>query len=49
MAEGDVIGVIEIMKTFYEVKADRAGTAVRFLIENEGTVEAGEPLLEIQA
>jgi acetyl-CoA carboxylase biotin carboxyl carrier protein len=42
---GDVVGLIEIMKNFYEVESDAAGTVVRFLIENEDPVEAGQDVL----
>jgi biotin carboxyl carrier protein len=41
---GDVIGLVEIMKNFHEVKAEEGGTVERFLVENEDTVEAGQDL-----
>ncbi|MBV8956211.1 MAG: biotin carboxyl carrier domain-containing protein [Solirubrobacterales bacterium] len=41
---GDVIGLVEIMKSFHEVKADEGGVVERFLVENEDTVEAGQDL-----
>jgi acetyl-CoA carboxylase biotin carboxyl carrier protein len=41
---GDVIGLVEIMKSFHEVKADEGGVVQRFLVENEDTVEAGQDL-----
>lgn len=47
VAEGDVIGLVEVMKSFNEVKADRSGTVVKFLIENEDPVMAGQPILEL--
>jgi acetyl-CoA carboxylase biotin carboxyl carrier protein len=47
IAVGDVIGLIEVMKSFNEVKADKAGTITRFIAENEEPVMAGQPLLEI--
>ena len=46
VAEGDVIGLIEVMKSFNEVKADRAGT-ITFTAENEEPVMAGQVLAEI--
>ncbi|MGI9413483.1 MAG: acetyl-CoA carboxylase [Hyphomicrobiales bacterium] len=49
IAEGDVIGLVEVMKSFNEVKADAAGTAAKFLVGNEDAVMAGQPLLEIEA
>lgn len=42
---GDVIGLIEIMKTFHEVKSEQEGTAERFLVENEELIEVGQELL----
>lgn len=47
VAAGDVIGLVEVMKTFYEVKAEAAGTIARFLAENEDPVQAGQPLAEL--
>lgn len=47
IAEGDVIGLVEVMKSFNEVKADVGGTVVRFLVENEDPVMAGQPLVEL--
>ena len=47
VAVGDVIGLIEVMKSFNEVKADASGKIVRFLADNEEPVMAGQPLAEI--
>lgn len=47
VAEGDVIGLVEVMKSFNEVKADTSGTVVKFLVENEDAVMAGQPLVEL--
>jgi len=35
------------MKTFYEVKAEQAGTITEFLVENEGAVTAGQVLASL--
>lgn len=48
VAEGDVIGLIEVMKQFTEIHADAGGKIVRFLIENEGPVEPEQPVLLIE-
>ena len=48
VAEGDVIGLIEVMKSFNEVKADATGKIARFLAENEEPVMAGQPLAELE-
>ena len=47
VAAGDVIGLVEVMKSFHEVKSDFAGTVKAFLVENEDAVMAGQPLVEI--
>jgi acetyl-CoA carboxylase biotin carboxyl carrier protein len=48
---GDVIGLVEIMKSFYEVVSDADGRLVRFLVENEALVDVGEgvAVLELAA
>ena len=45
---GDTIGLVEVMKQFSEVQADAEGKVVRFLVENGGTVEPGQPLVMIE-
>jgi len=45
VAKGDVIGLIEVMKSFTEVKADAAGK-ITFIAENEEPVMAGQPLAQ---
>lgn len=47
VAEGDVIGLIEVMKSFNEVRADQAGTITAFLADDEEPVMAGQPLVEL--
>ncbi|MDF1733130.1 MAG: acetyl-CoA carboxylase [Minwuia sp.] len=47
VAVGDVIGLVEVMKTFNEVKADKAGTIASFVADNEEAVMAGQPLVEL--
>lgn len=47
VTEGDVIGLIEVMKSFHEVKASAAGKISAFLVENEEAVMAGQPLVEL--
>ena len=48
VAAGDVIGLIEVMKSFHEVKADAAGTIKAFAVENEDPVSAGQVLAELE-
>ncbi len=47
VAIGDVIGLIEVMKSFNEVKSDQAGKILQFIADNEEPVMAGQPLLEL--
>ena len=45
---GDVIGLVEIMKQFHEVKADEAGVVAQFLVENEAPIDAGQDILTLR-
>lgn len=45
---GDTICIIEAMKMFNEIEADRAGTIRSVLIENGAPVEFGQPLFVIE-
>ena len=45
---GQTLLLIEAMKTFNEVKAERAGRVVSILIESNQPVEFGEPLMIIE-
>jgi biotin carboxyl carrier protein len=47
VAVGDVIGLIEVMKSFHEVKAEVTGRNIRFVTDNEEPVMAGAVLAEI--
>jgi len=47
VAVDEVIGLVEVMKVFNEVKADKAGTVTAFLVENEDPVMAGQPLVDL--
>lgn len=48
VAVGDVIGLVEVMKSFMEVKAEVAGTLTRFVVGNEEPVTAGAVLAEVE-
>lgn len=48
VSAGDTIGIIEVMKSFHEVKTEEDGTVSRFLVENEDAVDAGQELLELE-
>jgi biotin carboxyl carrier protein len=45
--EGDIVGVIIAMQLQSDVRAERDGVIGRFLVEDGGAVEYGQPLLEI--
>lgn len=47
VAVGDVIGLIEVMKSFNELVADQAGTITAFVAEDEEPVMAGQALIEL--
>ena len=48
VGEDSVICIIEAMKVFNEVKAEKPGTIVRSLVENGQSVEFGQPLFELK-
>ena len=48
VSAGDTVGLIEVMKSFHEVKAEENGTVSKFLVENEDAVDAGQDLLEME-
>ncbi len=47
VAVGDVIGLIEVMKSFHEVKSEVAGSNIRFKADNEEPVMAGAVLADL--
>ena len=47
VAVGDVIGLVEVMKSFHEVRSEVAGSNVRFTADNEEPVMAGAPLADL--
>jgi biotin carboxyl carrier protein len=49
VSDGQVIGLVEVMKNFNEVKADRDGVLESFLVESEDLVEAGQDIAALAA
>jgi biotin carboxyl carrier protein len=47
IAAGQVLGLIEAMKLFNEIKSDVAGTVTRLLVETGTLVKRKQPLLEV--
>jgi acetyl-CoA carboxylase biotin carboxyl carrier protein len=48
VSAGDTVGLIEVMKSFHEVKAEDDGTVSKFLVEDEEAVDAGQDVLELE-
>ncbi len=48
VAVGQVIGLIEAMKLFNEIKSDQAGRVVRLVAETGKLVKAKSPLIEVE-
>ena len=49
VAADDVIGLVEVMKSFHEVKAGVTGKAIRFLVDDADAIMAGQTLAEVEA
>ncbi len=47
IAAGQVIGLVEAMKLFNEIKSDAGGTVTRILVDNGTLVKRQQPVLEI--
>lgn len=47
IASGQVVGLIEAMKLFNEIKSDVSGRITRVLVENGTLVKRKQPLLEV--
>ena len=45
VSPGDTVGLVEIMKNFYEVKSEEEGVVNGFLVANEDLVEAGQDVV----
>jgi acetyl-CoA carboxylase biotin carboxyl carrier protein len=47
VSAGDTVGLIEVMKNFSEIKAEEEGKIVKFLVEDQEAVDAGQDLVEM--
>lgn len=45
---GDVVGLVEVMKSFIQVKSETAGKIKAFTVANEEPVAAGAVLVELE-
>jgi acetyl-CoA carboxylase biotin carboxyl carrier protein len=48
VAVGQIVGLIEAMKLFNEIKSDIAGRVVRIVAESGQLVKAKQPLIEVE-
>jgi acetyl-CoA carboxylase biotin carboxyl carrier protein len=48
VAVGQVVGLIEAMKLFNEIKTDVAGKVTRLLVESGTLVKRQQPILEVE-
>ncbi len=48
VSAGDTVGLIEVMKSFHEVKAEEDGTVSKILVEDDEAVDAGQDLVELE-
>ena len=48
VAVGDVIGLIEVMKSFIQVTAETSGVFVKYTVEDAAAVTAGDAVAELK-
>ena len=48
VAKGDVIGLIEVMKSFHEVQSDVDGKIIAFKVEDADAITPGTVLAEVE-
>jgi acetyl-CoA carboxylase biotin carboxyl carrier protein len=48
VTEGDVVGLVGVMKNFHDITAPADGTITEFVTENEQEVDAGDDLLVLE-
>lgn len=47
VSPGQTVALIEVMKTFNEVKAEQSGTISKFLIDDGDEVDVGQDIAEL--
>ena len=45
---GTVVFIVESMKVFNEVRAERGGVVKKFLVEDEDSLMTGQPVVELE-
>lgn len=48
VTEGQTIGLVEVMKSFTELKATESGTLKQFLVEDEAEVSVGQDVASLE-
>lgn len=48
VSAGDTVGLVEVMKSFHEIKAQEGGTVSKILVEDEDPIGAGQDLVELE-
>ncbi len=48
VSEGDVVGLVGVMKNFHDVTAESDGTITEIIAENEQEIQAGDDLLVLE-
>jgi|TARA_B110000091_G_C13561035_1_gene368545 biotin carboxyl carrier protein len=47
VVESDIIGLIEVMKSFHEIPAGVSGNSIKFLIDNGAPIMPGQAIAEL--
>jgi acetyl-CoA carboxylase biotin carboxyl carrier protein len=48
VSPGDTVGLVEVMKSFHEIKAQEEGTVSKILMDDEDAVGAGQDVVEME-
>ena len=48
VSPGDTVGLVEVMKSFHEIKAQEECTVSKILLEDEDAVGAGQDVVELE-
>ena len=48
VSAGDVIGLVEVMKTFHEVHAGVDGSSITFVADDQDPIMAGQVIAEVE-
>ncbi len=48
VSPGDTVGLVEVMKSFHEIKAHEEGTVSKILLDDEDAVGAGQDVVELE-